>query len=199
MAFTYDDSLADVRSRVRFAVGDIASPGLFPDATYDAQIAQTARSGQAWTATAADDTLTATGHGYADGQAVVLSWLVDADPLAERTVYAVRDAADDTFALSATVGGTTIDVTSDGSGIVQAVDEAAAIREIARGLAARYATKPSQVRLVSGLSVTWERVQQWNRIALGQAGGAAASTGRGWTLRRGPAVDYTTGEGDASE
>lgn len=197
MAFIYDETLADVRSRVRFAVGDIADPGLLPDATYDAQIAQTARTSQAFTAAADDDVLTATAHGYADGTAVVALWLAGADPLVEATVYYVRDSATDTLKLSATAGGDAIDLTTDGSGMVAAVDEQAAIRAIAAGLAARFATKPTQVRLVSGLSVTWERVQHWTLIAQGLGGGAAAGRARGVTLRRGPAVDYTTGGGDA--
>jgi hypothetical protein len=199
VAFTYQDNLADVRSRVRFAVGDILSPGLLPDATYDGQIARLARTAQAFTATADDDTLAAAAHGYTDGDGVVVSWLTDTDPLVEGTVYYTRDAAADSLALSATHGGDAIDLTTDGSGLIAAVDEAAAIRAIAAGLAAKYAVKPSQVRLVSGLSVTWERVQHWTLIAQGLAGGAAAGRAKGVTIRRGPAIDYTTGEGDASE
>jgi hypothetical protein len=90
-----------------------------------------------------------------------------------------------------------LDINTSGDPAV--TDEAAATRDIARALAAKYAVKPSQVRLVSGLSVTWERVQQWNLIAQGLAGGASTGRGKGFTLKRGPAVDYTTGEGDASE
>jgi hypothetical protein len=198
VAFTYDDNLLDVRSRVRFAVGDIASPGLLPDATYDAMAAQTARRGLAFTATADTDTLAVADHTLADGAAVVLAWLEDAAPLAERIVYYVRDAATDALALSLTNGGAALDLTTDGSGVIGAVDEAAAIRAIAAGLAAKYAVKPSQVRLVSGLSVTWERVQHWTLIAQGLAGGAAAGRAKGVTLRRGPAIDYSTGDGDAS-
>jgi len=76
------------------------------------------------------------------------------------------------------------------------VDEQAATRVMARKLAAKFAVKPTQVRLVSGLSVTWERVQQWNLIAQGLAGGAVTGRAKGITIRRGPAIDYTTGEGD---
>jgi hypothetical protein len=197
VAFTYDDTLADVRSRVRFAVGDTANPGLLPDATYDAQIAREARSAQAFTATAADDTCQATAHGYADGASVVPSWLVGADPLVEGTVYYVRDAEADTFALSATAGGTAINITTDGQGLVARVDEQAAIRAVAGGLAAKFAIEPDSLS-ENGTAIRWgERVAQWRLIAQGLAGGATAGRAKGWTLRRGAAVDYTTGEGDA--
>jgi hypothetical protein len=197
VAFTYDTSLVDAQSRVRYAVGDISTPGLFPDATYGAQISATTARRVSLSATADDDTFTAAEHGYVDGDAVALITLFEEIGPVVGTTYFIRDATADTFALAATRGGVAIDVTADGAGTIGVVDEAAAIREIARGLAARYATKPSQVRLVSGLSVTWERVQQWNKIALGEAGGASAGRAKGFTLRRGPAVDYTTGEGDA--
>lgn len=39
MAFSYSVDLDDAVSRVRFAVGDIASPGLLPDETYEALLA----------------------------------------------------------------------------------------------------------------------------------------------------------------
>lgn len=125
MAFTYNDSLVDAPSRVRSDVGDIAAPGLLPDATYDAVLAA-----------------------HTSGEPAV-------------------------------------------------TDEAAATRDIARKLAARYAAKPGSVTLPNGLNVSWaQRVAQWNRIADGAAGGASARKATGFTLRRGPFRDYTTGDGD---
>ncbi len=197
MAFTYNNDLSDARSRARYAVGDIVSPGLFPDATYDAQLAQTTRARQAFSCAAATDLFTAEGHGLSDGGAVILADLTAAIGISAGVIRYVRDADTDTFALALTITGAAIDLVADGAGSVGVVDEAAACREIARGLAARYATKPTNVRLTSGLTVAWaERVAQWNRIATGEAGGALARRGKGFTLRRGPARDYTTGEGD---
>lgn len=55
-------------------------------------------------------------------------------------------------------------------------DEADAARAAARGLAAYYATQPDSVSS-AGESVSWRsRVDQWNRIALGGAGGAASAS-----------------------
>ncbi len=45
MAFTYDPTLAAHRDRVRFRVGDIASPGFFPDETYDTIIVDNTTDG----------------------------------------------------------------------------------------------------------------------------------------------------------
>ena len=106
----------------------------------------------------------------------------------------VGDTADPGLLPDATYDAV-LDIHTDADDVT---DEAAATRDIARKLAAKFAVKPTQVRLVSGLSVTWERVQQWNLIAQGLAGGASAGRARGFTIVRGPAVDYTTGEGDAA-
>lgn len=198
MAFTYHDNLDDARSRVRYAVGDIVAPGLFQDATYDSQIALQARQRATFTATAEDDTFTAVAHGYTDGAAAVVVAIYEEIGLAAQAIAYVRDTTDDTFTLASAPGGDAIDLTADGAGQIGLVDEAAACREIAAGLAARYATKPTNVRLTSGLAVSWpDRVAQWLRIARGEAGGASSSRGKGFRLKRGPAVDYTTGEGDA--
>ncbi len=75
-------------------------------------------------------------------------------------------------------------------------DERAATADTARGLAARYASLPDSIA-DAGQRLTWaNRVAQWNRIAEQAAGGAGSRTGRGFRLRRGPAVDYTAGAGD---
>jgi hypothetical protein len=200
VAFPYNDDLSDARSRLRYAVGDIVAPGLFPDATYDAQWALSARARATFAAQALDDAFSVVDLTYADGDAVVLITLYDTIGLDAGEISYVISADSDTatFQLAATPGGSALAITADGAGVIGLVDEAAAIREVARGLAARYATKPTNVRLTSGLSVAWsERVAQWNRIANGDAGGALASGGKGFRLRRGPAVDYTTGDGDA--
>jgi hypothetical protein len=200
VAFTFDESLSDARSRVRSDVGDTVSPGLLPDATYDAVLAQTTARRQSFSCSADEDTFTAEGHGYIDGTAVILADLTASIGIAAGVIRYVRDADDDTFKLALTVTGAAIDLVNDGAGVVGVVDEAAATRQIARKLAVRYAQKPSDVRLTSGLSISWsERVTQWNLIAKGEAGGAGAKRAKGFTLRRGPARDYTTGEGDASE
>lgn len=55
-------------------------------------------------------------------------------------------------------------------------DEEAALRDLAAGLAARFANEPDRVTLPSGLSVAWsQRVGQWNTIA---AGSTPARQGR---------------------
>ncbi len=76
------------------------------------------------------------------------------------------------------------------------INEAAATADTARGLAARYASLPDSIA-DAGQRLTWaNRVAQWNRIAEQAAGGAGSRTGRGFRLRRGPAIDYTAGAGD---
>lgn len=67
----------------------------------------------------ATDVLTSDNHGFADGDSVVF-W-GDALPtgLAEGTRYYVRDSATDSFKVSATVGGSAIDLTTDGVGFAQ--------------------------------------------------------------------------------
>ncbi|TXH48284.1 MAG: hypothetical protein E6Q97_25055 [Desulfurellales bacterium] len=70
------------------------------------------------TATAADDLLTYTAHGLADGTPVALYFNTSAGygGLTSGTRYFVRDSAADTFKLSATSGGSAIDITTDGPG-----------------------------------------------------------------------------------
>lgn len=76
-------------------------------------------TGQAFTAAASTDALTANAHGYSNGDAVRVSGLTNAAPLAAATTYYVRDAATNTFKLAASKGGAAIDITADGSGTVQ--------------------------------------------------------------------------------
>ncbi len=55
-------------------------------------------------------------------------------------------------------------------------DEALTAQAAARGLASYYATQPDSVSS-SGESVSWSsRIAQWNRVALGTAGGAAGTS-----------------------
>jgi hypothetical protein len=192
----YSADQSDARSRVRFAVGDTAAAELFPDALYDAQLAHTTRRRQVWTCSAATNLFTAPAHGYANGDAVMLQDLTAAIGVSAGVIRYVRDARADTFALALTPTGITIDLVADGAGVIGLVDEAAAIRAVARGLAAAFAQQPDRLS-DGGSSIAWsERVAQWNRIALGEAGGASARRASGFTLRRGPARDYTTGAGD---
>ncbi len=75
-------------------------------------------TGQAFTAAASTDALTANGHGYANGDQVVLSGLTGSAGVVAGTYYFVRDVTTNTFKLAATLGGAAIDITSDGSGTV---------------------------------------------------------------------------------
>lgn len=74
---------------------------------------------------AATDVFTITAHGYADGNTLIL---VDAttgtDPLVPGGVYHVRDATTNTFKLALNAGGSAIDITTDGTGVVQKVTTA---------------------------------------------------------------------------
>jgi hypothetical protein len=109
VAFTYNADRSDAVSRVRAGVGDITAPGLMPDATYTAALAE------------------------------------------------------------------------------QQDNEAAAIRQMAALLAARYATEPDSISS-DGSSLSWrERIEQWNKIALGAAGTTqpvASNGGRGARVGR---------------
>ncbi len=62
----------------------------------------------------ATDTFRCEGHGYADGQTVVFFGGSCPTGLTEGSVYYVRDAATDTFKVSATNGGSAIDITGVG-------------------------------------------------------------------------------------
>jgi hypothetical protein len=56
-------------------------------------------------------------------------------------------------------------------------NEQAALRNLAAGLAAQFASQPDRVTLPSGLSVSWsQRLAQWNRIA---AQSPTPTSGRG--------------------
>lgn len=76
-------------------------------------------------AAASDDLLRVDAHGLSNGATVVV---IDAGAggvlptgLAEGTIYYVRDVSGDTFKLAATSGGSAIDLTTDGAGIVTVI------------------------------------------------------------------------------
>jgi len=71
-----------------------------------------------FTADAGTDFITATAHGLANGDRIILSNSGGALPagLATNTFYYVRDKTDDTFKLAATFGGAAINITDAGTG-----------------------------------------------------------------------------------
>jgi hypothetical protein len=82
---------------------------------------------QDFVANAADvtsNTLDCVAHGYSNGDQVVV-WAVPGDPLptglAEGTVYFVVGATTDTVQLSTTSGGSAIDITAIGAGLLQKI------------------------------------------------------------------------------
>lgn len=66
-------------------------------------------------ATPSNDTITCTGHGYANDTTVVFYNGTPPDGLVEGTVYYVRDATTDTFKVAATAGGTAIGLNTAGA------------------------------------------------------------------------------------
>jgi hypothetical protein len=75
---------------------------------------------------ATNDILEAPSHGFTAAQMVVV-WAVPGvalpSPLAEGTVYHVRDVTTDDLKLAATAGGAAIDITAVGSGYLQRIVE----------------------------------------------------------------------------
>jgi hypothetical protein len=77
-----------------------------------------------FTAAAAGDLLTVPGHAFTDTQTVVAFPAPGATlptGLVAGTVYFVRDTSGSTLKLAATSGGAAIDITGNGSGLIQAV------------------------------------------------------------------------------
>ncbi|MCK9921597.1 hypothetical protein MXD61_06790 [Frankia sp. AgPm24] len=72
---------------------------------------------------ATSDTLTAPGHGLSNGQRVVVLAAGSTLPtgLTEGTIYWVISVSGDAFSLSTTQGGSAVDLTAAGSGIVQRI------------------------------------------------------------------------------
>lgn len=123
-----------------------------------------------------------------------------ADPIS-RLRFNVGDIAapgyapDETYTAKLTEHTTT--ATGDDGTTTATTDEASATRDVARGLAAYYATRPDSIA-DAGSRLTWgKRIDQWNRIADGKAGGAKSRRATGITIRRGAARDYSTGAGDS--
>lgn len=71
-----------------------------------------------------NDVLECVAHGFSNGDQVVV-WAVPGDPvptgLAEGTVYFVTNATTDDLTLSATSGGSTINITAIGAGLLQKI------------------------------------------------------------------------------
>ena len=81
--------------------------------------------------TASTNLLTVTAHGYTATQPVMLkSGLAGSAPLIAKKVYYVKTVLTNTFELALTSGGATIDITSDGSGIVTALTDIAQISSL---------------------------------------------------------------------
>jgi hypothetical protein len=81
--------------------------------------------------TASTNLLTVTSHGYTATQPVMLkSGLTGSAPLIARKVYYVKTVLTNTFELALTSGGATIDITSDGSGVVTALTDIAQISSL---------------------------------------------------------------------
>lgn len=78
----------------------------------------------AFTAAASTDVLTAPGSSYTNGQTVVVlpgAGATIPTGLTVGTIYYVVNASGATVKLSATSGGSAIDITADGAGIIQAI------------------------------------------------------------------------------
>jgi hypothetical protein len=79
--------------------------------------------GPRFTALASNDTFTSNSHGFSDGDIVRVSAELNTDTLPtgvdNSTTYYVRDSATNTFKLAATLGGSAINLTVDGSGCVR--------------------------------------------------------------------------------
>lgn len=70
------------------------------------------------TAQAIGDTITATAHGYVDGTKVVFLTGYVPSGLVANTTYYVRDSLSNTFKVSATLGGSAVDITADTASVV---------------------------------------------------------------------------------
>ena len=82
--------------------------------------------------TASTNLLTVTAHGYTATQPVMLksAGLTGSAPLIARKVYYVKTVLTNTFELALTSGGATIDITSDGTGVVTALTDIAQISSL---------------------------------------------------------------------
>jgi hypothetical protein len=106
--------------------GDIAKFAFFDALTSGNTLHTEYMGGYAWrpfTGDAASNVISSPGHGYSNGDRAVLIAETASLPggLAADTLYYIINAATDTFKLSATSGGSEIDVTSNGAGAVKKV------------------------------------------------------------------------------
>lgn len=75
-------------------------------------------SAKTGTAQNADDTVTVTAHGYADGQKVVFQSGYAPPGLTANTTYYVRDATTSTFKVAAALGGAALAISGDSAAVV---------------------------------------------------------------------------------
>lgn len=87
------------------------------------------------TATASTDLITVTAHGLTDGTKIVFQSGYAPAGLTANTTYYVRDSTSNTFKVSATLGGSAIDITADLATVALGV-----VRDIAAGSSATVAT-----------------------------------------------------------
>lgn len=73
------------------------------------------------TASSANDTLTRTSHGFANGAVATFGGTTVPGGLTAGTVYYIRDVTANTFKVAATSGGTAIDLTSNGTAVTVAI------------------------------------------------------------------------------
>lgn len=74
---------------------------------------------KAFTANSITDQITITAHGYANGDMLIFRPGSLPAPLVPALIYYVRDSAANTFKLAATSGGSAIDLTTNGSGVLE--------------------------------------------------------------------------------
>lgn len=87
---------------------------------------------KAFTVAAATNLLTSTAHGYTATQPVMIksAGFTPGTPLVAKKVYFVKTVLTNTFELSLTSGGATIDVTVDGSGNITALTDIAQVASL---------------------------------------------------------------------
>lgn len=112
VAITFATATAPWGKCVAFGIFDAASSG---NLLYWGELLGTQ---QVFTADSSTDFITCTAHGYSDGQLVEVESDGGTVPggLADDTEYYVRDSTANTFKLTATPGGSAIDLTTNGTG-----------------------------------------------------------------------------------
>ncbi len=119
VAITFPTATADWVRAYSWGILDAATGG---NLLYYGPLMGNVRMGSLVTADVTNNTITSVGHSLANGTVIrVLSFAGGALPggLAEDTRYFVVGATADTLQVSATAGGTAIDITSAGSGFIE--------------------------------------------------------------------------------